>query len=80
MLLCAGIFLFQLYMNTEWQPVCQLFRYQIQFLGSEELPGAPNVNFRKISVNSEDDLRSRVFGTFVVKFLVFLPVLGFSNI
>ena len=41
--------------------------------------GAPNVNFRKISV-SEDDLRSRIFGTFVVKFLACLPLLGFSNI
>ena len=29
---------------------------------------APNVNFRKISQCSEDDLRSRIFGTFVVKF------------
>ena len=29
---------------------------------------------------SEDDLRSRIFGTFVVKFLACLPVLGFSNI
>ena len=40
---------------------------------------APNVNFRKISVR-EADLRSRIFGTFVVKFLVCLPLLGFSNI
>ena len=29
---------------------------------------------------SEDDLRSRIFGTFVVKFLAYLPLLGFSNI
>ena len=28
---------------------------------------------------SEDDLRSRIFGTFVVKFLVCLPLLGLSN-
>ena len=28
----------------------------------------------------EDDLRSRIFGTFVVKFLASLPLLGFSNI
>ena len=28
----------------------------------------------------EDDLRSRIFGTFVVKFLTCLPLLGFSNI
>ena len=40
--------------------------------------GAPNVNFRNIC--SEDDLRSRIFGTFVVKLLACLPLLGFSNI
>ena len=28
---------------------------------------------------SEDDLRSRIFGTLVVKCLACLPVLGFSN-
>ena len=27
----------------------------------------------------EDDLRSRIFGTFIVKFLACLPVLAFSN-
>ena len=32
------------------------------------------------NVCSEDDLRSRIFGTFVVKFLACLPLLGFSNI
>ena len=42
--------------------------------------GAPNVNFRKIYICSEDDLTSRIFGTFVLKFLACLPVLGFSNI
>ena len=41
--------------------------------------GAPNSNFRE-NICSEDDLRSRVFGAFVVKFLAFLPLLGFSNI
>ena len=40
--------------------------------------GAPNDNFRE-NICSEDDLRSRIFGTFVVKFLVCLPLLGFSN-
>ena len=29
---------------------------------------------------SEDDLRSRIFGTFVVNFFACLPLLGFSNI
>jgi len=32
------------------------------------------------NVFSEVDLRSRIFGTFVVKFLACLPLLGFSNI
>ena len=37
---------------------------------------------RQFSQNicSEDDLRSRIFGTFVVKFLACLPLLRFSNI
>ena len=37
---------------------------------------------RQFSENicSEDDLRSRIFGTFVVKCLACLPLLGFSNI
>ena len=41
--------------------------------------GAPNDNFRK-NICSEDDLRSRIFETFVVKFLACRPLLGFSNI
>ena len=32
------------------------------------------------NICSEDYLRSRIFGTFVVKFLACLPLLGFSNI
>ena len=40
--------------------------------------GAPNDNFRK-NICSEDDLRSRIFETVVVKFLACLPLLGFSN-
>ena len=37
---------------------------------------------RQFSENicSEDDLRATIFGTFVVKFLPCLPLLGFSNI
>ena len=38
--------------------------------------GAPNDNFRK-NICSEDDLRSRIFRTFVVKFLACLLLLGF---
>ena len=37
--------------------------------------GAPNDNFRE-NISSEDDLRSRIFGTFVVKFFACLPLLG----
>ena len=32
------------------------------------------------NIFSEDNLRSRIFGSFVVKFLARLPLLGFSNI
>ena len=32
------------------------------------------------NVCSGDDLKSRIFGTFLVKFLACLPLLGFSNI
>ena len=45
----------------------------------EESPGAPNGNFRE-NICSEDDLRPRIFGAFVVKFPACLPLLGFSNI
>ena len=41
--------------------------------------GAPNDNFLE-NICSEDDLRSRIFGPFVVKFLACLPLLGFWNI
>ena len=42
------------------------------------MTGAPNVNFRK-NICSEDDLRSRIFGTVVVKFLACLLLVGFEN-
>ena len=45
----------------------------------ELVSGAPNDKFRE-NICSEDDLRSRIFETFVVKFLACLPLLGFSNI
>ena len=45
----------------------------------QNTPGAPNDNFRK-NICSEDDLRARIFETFVVKFLACLLFLGFSNI
>ena len=52
--------------------ICQLSRDVIISGGTQ----------RQFSENicSEDDLRSRIFETFVVKFLAYLPLLGFSNI
>ena len=44
-----------------------------------KLSGAQR-QFSEKSMCSEDDLRSRIFGTFVVKFLACLSLLGFSNI
>ena len=44
------------------------------FVVAGEFTGAPNDNFRK-NICSEDDLRSRIFETFVVKFLACLPLL-----
>jgi len=38
---------------------------------SSQRTGAPNGNFRE-NICSEDDLRTRIFGTFVVKFLAYL--------
>ena len=43
------------------------------------IPGAPNGHFRE-NICSEDNLRTRIFGTFIVKFLACLPLLGISNI
>ena len=47
--------------------------------GVVNISGAPNDNFRK-NICSGDDLRPRIFETFVVKFLACVPLLGFSNI
>ena len=59
------------------------FSYFVNYIGyihhNQPGSGAPNDNFRK-NICSEDDFRSRIFGTFVVKFLACLPLLGFSNI
>ena len=53
---------------------CEIFCHFVQLI-----TGAPNSSFRE-NICSEDDLRSTIFGAFVVKFLVCLPLLGFSNI
>ena len=54
--------------------------------------GSSLIYFRRFSIDrgtqrqflenicSEDDLRPRIFGTFVVKFLAYMPLLGFSNL
>ena len=55
------------------------FGFLLENCVSELNTGAPNDNFRKI-ICSEDDLRSRIFGSFFVKFVACLPLLGFSNI
>ena len=59
---------------------CLLSTYEKRHFNIHFLPGATNVNFWKIKICSEDDLRSSIFGTFVVNFLACLPLLGFSNI
>ena len=60
-----------------------LFRYvliyNLEVSFNFHFTGAPNGNFRE-NIRSEDDLRSRIFGVFVVKFLACPPLLGFSNI
>ena len=43
-----------------------------------QFSGAPNVKFSE-NICSADDLGSRIFGTFVVKFLACMPLLGFSK-
>ena len=65
---------------------CKLKFYESEHFSDSSLhhqglenSGAPNDNFRK-NICSEDDLRARIFGTFVVKFLACLLLLGFSNI
>ena len=52
---------------------------QINTIATHFKAGAPKDNFRK-NIRSEDDLRSRIFAPFVLKFLACLPLLGFSNI
>ena len=67
--------------EAHFQRVETLYRMQVRQrrrLTGTLYSGAPNDNFRKI-ICSEDDLRSRIFETFVVKFLACLPLLGFSN-
>ena len=71
-----------------WKSPIKIFFWSIQMflLGNGNLrnilywlsitSGAPNVNFGK-NICSEDDLKSIIFLTFVLKFLAYLPLLGF---
>ena len=66
--------------NNSPLSVCSLHFTLPPVLGKKAMnTGAPNGNFRE-NISSEDDLRSRIFGAFVAKFLACLPLLGFSNI
>ena len=61
------------------------FRFYLEsrkIVNEERKHGVLRGTQRQFSENicSEEDLRSRIFGTFVVKFLACLPLLGFSNI
>ena len=62
-------------------PVTSLLRMPISFSRADNADG-PFSSDRGIqrqfseNISSEDDLRSRIFGTFVAKFLVCLPPLG----
>ena len=58
--------------NRRWVPLETGYRENYNIYS-----GAPN--FRE-NICSEDDLRTRIFGTFVVKFLACLPLLRFLNI
>ena len=60
---------------------CSVCLYPIAFPLMLLLPSIRGTQ-RQFSENicSEDDLRPRIFGTFVVKFLACQPLLGFSNI
>ena len=58
--------------------ICLLRRKGGCDVDKHDYQGHPTSIFGNIC--SEDDLKSRIFGTFVVKFLACLPLLGFSNI
>ena len=62
--------------------MAQLFYGQSMHVHPCHDQGHPGGTQRQFSENicSEDDLRSTIFGTYVVKFLACLALLGFSNI
>ena len=53
-------------------------QFELNFNLKLKLLQINTVNFRE-NICSEDDLRSRIFGTFVVKFLACLPLLPIFN-
>ena len=70
------------YCNSVWGTSSPTLLHEVEHIHASAAKiiytGVPDDNFRKISVR-KDDSRSRIFGTFVVKFLVYPPLLGFSN-
>ena len=71
LVLCSWIYIEVACLLLDSEPGFSVFSFP--------LSGAPNGNFRE-NICSEDDLRPRIFGAFIVKFLACLPLLGFSNI
>ena len=70
--------------GTNLQPLENLERvqaagYLLRYTSVVNSNGGTQRQFSE-NICSEDDLSSRIFGTFSVKFLAFLPLLGFSNI
>ena len=66
-------------MDKKLKDLSQMESLRLEIVLESLRTGAPNGNFRE-NICSEDDLRTRIFGTFVVKFLACLALLGFSNI
>ena len=68
--------------KNAWTMLCALVKLCWQVQANREILSINSGTQRHFSENicSEDDWRSRIFGTFVVKFLACLPLLGFSNI
>ena len=66
---------------SSWKITMPLYNSSEVFVPAKQYGNTIRGTQHQFSGNicSEDDLRSRIFGTFVVKFLACLPLLGFSN-
>ena len=73
----------EIYNSQQIEPFNNKFSDSILGLGGmldlETLSRGTQRQFSE-NISLEDDLRSRIFRTFIVKFLACLPLLGFSNI